>query len=155
MARDGSGWVRVDSDTRACALRHGRGTSLRVVGRPGCGRTIVGGGTSVVGRIVGERRRTVWADRHGGFIAPMHSRPLLPTGISPVATSDEARKTLIHALLHSLLYEPHLDGLVGHPEGTPLLHQCQRIPLAEAESLGESLAMALRAEGADALLQGE
>jgi len=48
-----------------------------------------------------------------------------------------------------------LDGLVGHPEGTPLLHQCQRTPLAEAGSLGESLATALRAEGADTLLQAE
>ena len=46
-----------------------------------------------------------------------------------------------------------LDGLVGHPEGTQLLRAEQHAPRACAESLGASLADALRAQGADALLQ--
>ena len=46
-----------------------------------------------------------------------------------------------------------LDGLVGHPEGTQLLRAEQRAPRACAESLGASLADALRTQGADALLQ--
>ncbi|MCY3666626.1 MAG: hydroxymethylbilane synthase, partial [Gemmatimonadetes bacterium] len=46
-----------------------------------------------------------------------------------------------------------LDGLVGHPEGTQLLRVEMRAPRACAESLAESLADALRAQGADDLLQ--
>ena len=46
-----------------------------------------------------------------------------------------------------------LDGLVGHPEGTQLLRAELRAPRARAESLAESLADALRAQGADDLLQ--
>ena len=47
-----------------------------------------------------------------------------------------------------------LDGLVGHPEGT--LIAARRVacaPRACAESLAESLADALRTQGADDLLQ--
>ena len=47
-----------------------------------------------------------------------------------------------------------LDGLVGHPEGTRLLRAQQRAPRDGAESLGASLADALRAQGADDLLRG-
>ena len=46
-----------------------------------------------------------------------------------------------------------LDGLVGHPEGTQLLRAKLRAPRARAESLAESLADDLRAQGADDLLQ--
>lgn len=46
-----------------------------------------------------------------------------------------------------------LDGLVGHPEGTQLLRAEMRAPRTCAESLAESLADALRAQGADDLLQ--
>ena len=46
-----------------------------------------------------------------------------------------------------------LDGLVGDPEGTRLLRAELRSPRACAESLAESLADALRAQGADDLLQ--
>ena len=47
-----------------------------------------------------------------------------------------------------------LDGLVGHPAGTRLLRAHQRAPRDCAESLGASLADALRAQGADDLLLG-
>ena len=46
-----------------------------------------------------------------------------------------------------------LDGLVGDPDGTQLLRASQAAPIAEAESLGETVADALRSQGADALLQ--
>ncbi len=46
-----------------------------------------------------------------------------------------------------------LDGLVGHPEGTQLLRAKLRAPRARGESLAESLADDLRAQGADDLLQ--
>ncbi len=46
-----------------------------------------------------------------------------------------------------------LDGLVGHPEGTQLLRAEMRAPRTCAGSLAESLADALRAQGADDLLQ--
>jgi len=46
-----------------------------------------------------------------------------------------------------------LDGLVGHPEGTQLLRAELRTSRACAESLGASLADALRTQGADDLLQ--
>ena len=46
-----------------------------------------------------------------------------------------------------------LDGLVGHPEGTQLLRAELHAPRTCAESLAESLADVLRAQGADTLLQ--
>ena len=46
-----------------------------------------------------------------------------------------------------------LDGLVGDPDGTQLLRASQAATIAEAESLGETVADALRSQGADALLQ--
>ncbi len=46
-----------------------------------------------------------------------------------------------------------LDGLVGDPEGTRILHASLRAPLAAAVDLGQALAAELRERGADDLLQ--
>ena len=46
-----------------------------------------------------------------------------------------------------------LRGLVGRPDGTLLLRAEQRAPLAQAESLGVSVAQALLAQGAGAILE--
>ncbi len=48
-----------------------------------------------------------------------------------------------------------LDGLVGHPDGTEMLRARHSAPLTDAQPLGESVAAALREQGADALLHAE
>ncbi len=48
-----------------------------------------------------------------------------------------------------------LDGLVGHPDGTEMLRARHSAPLTDAQPLGETVAAALREQGADALLHAE
>ncbi|HIG54023.1 MAG TPA: hydroxymethylbilane synthase [Candidatus Handelsmanbacteria bacterium] len=48
-----------------------------------------------------------------------------------------------------------LDGLVGRPDGTEMLRARHSAPLTDAQPLGETVAAALREQGADALLHAE